>query len=196
MNQQNLLVQLNSVLSCPEPYTHPACPMTWSVRFTASANAKCQPPFPRPPVRPNGCFRSLPLKANSSQSVVSRPEINVLPIRLHIHLVALTVKREARHPPAVIPQRGNAFHHTSVSPLVREKGDGWALRVRHGERIKTGTAPDSARQSTASGDVITNPSPDSKFDNWCGQLRPFCLDCAPWAGNRHPAKWRCHGSTT
>jgi hypothetical protein len=24
-----------------------------------------QPPFPSPPVRPNGCFRSLPLKANS-----------------------------------------------------------------------------------------------------------------------------------
>jgi primosomal protein N' (replication factor Y) len=24
-----------------------------------------QPPFPRPPVRPNGCFRGLPPKANS-----------------------------------------------------------------------------------------------------------------------------------
>jgi len=24
-----------------------------------------QPPFPRPPVRPNGCFRRLPPKANS-----------------------------------------------------------------------------------------------------------------------------------
>ena len=24
-----------------------------------------QPPFPRPPVRPNGCFRSIPPKANS-----------------------------------------------------------------------------------------------------------------------------------
>jgi hypothetical protein len=24
-----------------------------------------QPPFPRPPVRPNGCFRRLPQKANS-----------------------------------------------------------------------------------------------------------------------------------
>jgi hypothetical protein len=27
------------------------------------------PPFPRPPVRPNGCFRSLPRKANSLQSI-------------------------------------------------------------------------------------------------------------------------------
>jgi hypothetical protein len=26
---------------------------------------KAQPPFPRPPVRPNGCFRGLPPKANS-----------------------------------------------------------------------------------------------------------------------------------
>jgi lysophospholipase L1-like esterase len=26
---------------------------------------KEQPPFPRPPVRPNGCFRDLPPKANS-----------------------------------------------------------------------------------------------------------------------------------
>jgi len=25
----------------------------------------CQPPFPRPPVRPNGSFRGLPQKANS-----------------------------------------------------------------------------------------------------------------------------------
>ena len=24
-----------------------------------------QPPFPRPPVRPNGCFTSIPPKANS-----------------------------------------------------------------------------------------------------------------------------------
>jgi alpha-L-fucosidase len=30
--------------------------------------AKHQPPFPRPPVRPNGSFRGLPHKANSLQS--------------------------------------------------------------------------------------------------------------------------------
>lgn len=27
--------------------------------------ASSQPPFPRPPDRPNGCFRGLPPKANS-----------------------------------------------------------------------------------------------------------------------------------
>jgi hypothetical protein len=32
-----------------------------NISFTTSG----QPPFPRPPVRPNGCFRGLPPKANS-----------------------------------------------------------------------------------------------------------------------------------
>jgi len=33
---------------------------TFSFRNFHSVIAACQPPFPRPPVRPNGCFRGLP----------------------------------------------------------------------------------------------------------------------------------------
>ncbi len=33
--------------------------------FTLTGGLPNQPPFPRPPVRPNGCFRGLPPKANS-----------------------------------------------------------------------------------------------------------------------------------
>jgi hypothetical protein len=47
----------------------------WVSRFFAGLGH--QPPFPRPPDRPNGCFRGLPPKANSTP--ISPPSTPISP---------------------------------------------------------------------------------------------------------------------
>jgi hypothetical protein len=39
---------------------------------TTTLRYQIKPPFPRPPVRPHGCFRSLPQKANSWQFLATK----------------------------------------------------------------------------------------------------------------------------
>ncbi len=46
-------------------FLHPAAKLTLKGETLYKARWLTQPPFPRPPVRPNGSFRRLPQKANS-----------------------------------------------------------------------------------------------------------------------------------
>jgi hypothetical protein len=47
------------------PNPRPAYAAQDAATLDAHASSQQQPPFPRPPVRPNGSFRGLPQKANS-----------------------------------------------------------------------------------------------------------------------------------
>ena len=67
MEGQDLEVVLltSRLISLPEPGHRSSTTSTPNNSATASHPRAHQPPFPRPPGRPNGCFRSLPLKAIS-----------------------------------------------------------------------------------------------------------------------------------
>ena len=73
MEGQDLEVVLltSRLISLPEPGHRSSTTSTPNNSATASHPRAHQPPFPRPPGRPNGCFRSLPPKANSKQYEVA-----------------------------------------------------------------------------------------------------------------------------
>ena len=80
-------------------------------------------------------------------AVVGGAEVDVFPGGRRVRLVAHAVEREAGHPPPVVAERGDAFHHAGVAAFVGEKCD--LGGVWHGPRNYPIRRPDASRNPAA-----------------------------------------------